>query len=136
MLFRSSMPDVRDWCPIRVCLHAPVSTSHTRMLVSRDPLTTWTPSNYKTCEAENMSYANPFTVTHETFLLRKGTCKTNITVFWDKMRHILFIFHLTLLSVTWTTMEYPFNVPRFKVYPHLTFNFNDIKSIISTLYYH
>ena len=27
MLFRSSMPDVRDWCPIRVCLHAPVSTS-------------------------------------------------------------------------------------------------------------
>ena len=47
MLLRSSMPDVRDWWPMSVCLHAPVSASHTRMLVSKDPLTTWTPSNCK-----------------------------------------------------------------------------------------
>jgi len=62
MLFRSSMPDVRDWCPIRVCLQAPVSTSHTRMLVSSDPLTTWTPSNCRTCKTQTMLYSNPFTL--------------------------------------------------------------------------
>ena len=62
MLFRSSMPDVRDWCPIRVCLHAPVSTSHTRMLVSREPLTTWTPSNCAPCNKETTFYSNPFTL--------------------------------------------------------------------------
>ena len=62
MLFRSSMPDVRDWCPIRVCLQAPVSTSHTRMLVSSDPLTTWTPSNCWTCKTQTMLYSNPFTL--------------------------------------------------------------------------
>lgn len=45
MLFLSSMPDVRLWWPIRVWRHCPVSTSHTRMLVSREPLTTCTPSN-------------------------------------------------------------------------------------------
>lgn len=62
MLFRSSMPDVRDWCPIRVCLQAPVSTSHTRMLVSREPLTTWTPSNCRTCKTQTIFYSNPFTL--------------------------------------------------------------------------
>lgn len=46
ILLRSSIPEVRDWCPIRVCLQAPVSTSHTLILVSSEPLTTWTPSNF------------------------------------------------------------------------------------------
>jgi hypothetical protein len=45
ILFRSSIPEVRLWWPIRVCLRVPVFTSHTRMLVSSDPLTTWIPSN-------------------------------------------------------------------------------------------
>ena len=47
MLSLSSMPDVRDWWPIKACLQAPVSTSHTRMEVSNEPLTTWIPSNQK-----------------------------------------------------------------------------------------
>lgn len=45
MFSLSSMPDVKLWWPIRVCLQLPVSTSQTRMDVSKDPLTTWTPSN-------------------------------------------------------------------------------------------
>ena len=39
------IPDVSDWWPIRACLQVPVSTSQTRMLVSRLPETTWIPSN-------------------------------------------------------------------------------------------
>ena len=47
MLSLSSMPDVKDWWPIKACLQAPVSTSHTLMEVSNEPLTTWIPSNLK-----------------------------------------------------------------------------------------
>ena len=35
------------WCPMRACLQAPDSTSQTLMEVSKDPDTTWTPSNWK-----------------------------------------------------------------------------------------
>lgn len=52
MLSLSSMPLVRDWCPVRVCMQFPVSTSHTRMDVSNDPLTTCTPSNWREEETE------------------------------------------------------------------------------------
>lgn len=45
VLFLSSMPLVRDWCPIKVWRHCPVSTCHTRIEVSREPLTMYTPSN-------------------------------------------------------------------------------------------
>lgn len=45
MLSRNSMPLVRDWCPIRVCKQLPLSASHTRIEVSREPLTMWVPSN-------------------------------------------------------------------------------------------
>lgn len=48
----SSMPEVSDWCPVSVCLRWPDSTSQTRMEVSKDPLTTWEPSN---CEI-NIQY--------------------------------------------------------------------------------
>lgn len=45
MLSFSSSPLVNDWWPIKVCRQFPDSTSHTRMEVSKDPLTMWTPSN-------------------------------------------------------------------------------------------
>ena len=41
------VPEVSDWWPMRACLQDPVSTSHTLMLVSKLPDTTWTPSNCK-----------------------------------------------------------------------------------------
>lgn len=40
MLSLSSMPLVRDWCPVSVWMQFPVSTSQTRMDVSKEPLTT------------------------------------------------------------------------------------------------
>lgn len=46
MLSLSSIPLVSDWCPVSVWMQFPVSTSQTRIEVSRDPLTTWMPSNY------------------------------------------------------------------------------------------
>lgn len=46
ILSLSSIPLVNDWCPVNVWIQFPVSTSQTRIDVSRDPLTTWTPSNY------------------------------------------------------------------------------------------
>lgn len=46
MLSLSSIPLVNDWCPVNVWMQFPVSTSQTRIDVSRDPLTTWMPSNY------------------------------------------------------------------------------------------
>lgn len=47
MLSLSSMPLVRDWCPVSVWMQFPVSTSQTRIDVSNEPLTTWIPSNWK-----------------------------------------------------------------------------------------
>lgn len=46
ILSLSSIPLVNDWCPVSVWIQFPVSTSQTRIDVSRDPLTTWMPSNY------------------------------------------------------------------------------------------
>lgn len=34
------MPDVKDWCPINVCVQRPSLISHTRIVVSKLPLTT------------------------------------------------------------------------------------------------
>lgn len=45
MLSFSSMPLVRDWWPVSVWMQLPVSTSHTLIEVSNEPLTTWIPSN-------------------------------------------------------------------------------------------
>lgn len=47
MLSLSSMPLVSDWCPVSVWMQLPVSTSQTLIDVSREPLTTWIPSNYR-----------------------------------------------------------------------------------------
>lgn len=46
MFWRSSMPDVKLWWPISVCLQLPVSTSQTRIEVSSEPDTTCSPSNW------------------------------------------------------------------------------------------
>lgn len=43
---RNSMPDVKLWCPISVCLQVPDAASHTRIDVSKEPETTWMPSNW------------------------------------------------------------------------------------------
>lgn len=40
MLECSSIPEVSDWCPVSVCFNCPDSTSHTRIEVSKEPLTT------------------------------------------------------------------------------------------------
>lgn len=47
MLSLSSMPLVRDWCPVSVWMQFPVSTSQTLIDVSNEPLTTWIPSNWR-----------------------------------------------------------------------------------------
>lgn len=51
MLSFSSMPLVSDWWPVSVWMQLPVSTSHTLIDVSSEPLTTWIPSNWERQEA-------------------------------------------------------------------------------------
>lgn len=55
IFWRSSMPDVRLWWPIKVCLQVPEIASHTRIEVSSEPDTTCTPSNWN--ENENVTYS-------------------------------------------------------------------------------
>lgn len=45
ILSLSSIPLVNDWWPVNVWMQFPVSTSQTLIEVSREPLTTWIPSN-------------------------------------------------------------------------------------------
>lgn len=55
---RSSIPEVRLWWPISVCLQVPVVASHTRIDVSSEPDTTCTPSNWEKTKTIQMQQIN------------------------------------------------------------------------------
>lgn len=87
MLSLSSIPLVNDWCPVSVWMQFPVSTSQTRIDVSRDPLTTWMPSNYNRHSLLDQKCGYSWLLSIDLILKREGSKAWETDNARNKMRY-------------------------------------------------